>query len=293
MSLIDPLHNGAGEGLGLIDRPIIRERTTGFPYIQPTSIKGVFRSAYKAKWNGTEDEYKLYALFGPDHANAKSHEGAAVFGEGQLLAFPVRSFKGCFVWVTSPKVLLRFKERLSLCGKTLTPFDALLKEVDGKDIPVICTGSKDMLTVKDKLILEEVESNVCDTEILNEFASAVSKSIFSDKFLQAEFGKKLVVLPDDAFRFFVENATEVVPNIRIGENGVTDDGSLRYTEYLPRESVMYCTVTHWKAKKPSLKEDMDTPGKVKGVFESAFPERIQIGGNETTGKGLVSLKPWE
>ena len=31
---ITPVHNGAGEGLGVIDRPIMRERTTNYLIIQ-------------------------------------------------------------------------------------------------------------------------------------------------------------------------------------------------------------------------------------------------------------------
>ncbi len=45
-----PLHAGTGSGLSSIDLPIQRERTTQYPMIQGSSIKGKLRSAaHRAK----------------------------------------------------------------------------------------------------------------------------------------------------------------------------------------------------------------------------------------------------
>lgn len=40
---ITPLHNGAGQGIGSADRPIIREVMTHFPFIQSSTLKGAMR----------------------------------------------------------------------------------------------------------------------------------------------------------------------------------------------------------------------------------------------------------
>jgi len=296
ITLIDPLHNGAGQGLGLIDRPIIRERTTGFPMIQPSSIKGVLRDVYDEKWS--PDKAKVKALFGPEPGKGEEHSGAISFGEGQLLAFPIRSLRGCFVWATSPLLLHRFKEKSVIAGVSLTKIDPLLEKVIAADKPMICDGSEDELLVGPKplagqpdrrpLMLEEYSYEATASLELKKFAGDVADKIFgSTFFLNAEFKKKLILLPEDTFRYFVTNATEVVPNIQIGDEGVTKDGSLRYTEYLPRESVLYSLIIHEKTKDAVLKwNDSD----VKAAFDKDFSERrIQIGGDETTGKGLVSL----
>ena len=39
-----PLHAGTGRGLGAVDQPIQRERTTGYPIVQASSIKGRLRA---------------------------------------------------------------------------------------------------------------------------------------------------------------------------------------------------------------------------------------------------------
>lgn len=284
ISLIDPLHNGSGQGLGLIDRPIIRERTTNFPIIQPSSIKGVLRDAYGEKWKDDADKPKVNALFGPEPGNGDEHSGAISFGEGQLLAFPVRSLKGGFVWATSPLLLHRFKEKANIAGVS-SNLDPLLEKAMKADKPMICEGSENDLLIQSRLMLEEYSYDVEPSSELMSFANDIAGKIFTDTYLIEQFKKKLVVLPEDSFSYFVKNATEVMPNIRIEKEGVTAKGSLRYTEYLPRESVLYSLIIHEKARGGMVISDEE----VKKAFDDNKPVRIQIGGDETTGKGLVAL----
>ena len=44
---ITPLHNGSGQGLGAIDRPVIREVASGLPFVQGSSLKGALRALVK------------------------------------------------------------------------------------------------------------------------------------------------------------------------------------------------------------------------------------------------------
>jgi CRISPR-associated protein Cmr4 len=43
LKVLTPLHIGAGQGLGHVDLPIVREGHTNFPYIPGTSLKGALR----------------------------------------------------------------------------------------------------------------------------------------------------------------------------------------------------------------------------------------------------------
>lgn len=104
--------------------------------------------------------------------------------------------------------------------------------------------------------------------------------------MKSEFEKKLVLVDDDTFRYFVTNATEIVPNIRIGDSGTTEDGSLRYTEYLPSETIMYSTLIFERSRK---KECLLSATEIKNNFVKYLPAVIQIGGDETTGKGIAKL----
>jgi CRISPR-associated protein Cmr4 len=301
INVITSLHNGAGESLGIVDNPIIRERITNFPFVQAASIKGVLRDVCEKKVGNGK---KIKALFGPEPGRGEEHAGAVSFGEGQLLALPVRSLKGCFVWVTSPLTLNRFHRRLGVAGIEFQSLAELVNSLSSTlDKAQICKGSEKLLLFKPdsdkKLLLEEFPVTAETSDDLTNFAKETSPAIFSnsDSFLRGEFKKKLVVLPEDSFRYFATNATEVVPNIRIGESGTTEEGSLRYTEYLPAESILYSLLTFEKARASSPDEFKDikvNSGKdVKDLFCSILPDIAQLGGDETTGKGIVRLKIWD
>lgn len=309
---ITPLHNGAGEGLGLVDNPIMRERTTLFPIIQSTSIKGVLRDAF-----GADKDPNVQALFGPPPGKGDSHGGAVSFSDGQILAFPVRSLKGIFVWATSPLILYRLHRNIELAGLTgqFPKLTELLRDIDSSfnntpNKARICPSGKNYLLIKDRLILEEFPKIFEVSNKLEEFAKEISPKLFdsSSSFLKSEFEKKLVLLTEDSFRHFATNATEIMPNIRIGENGTTETGSLRYTEFLPSETVLYTFISFEKANQPKdddvllnlIKEIKvnktgtelnfdDGDEWVKALFEQGKPSVIQIGGDETTGKGVVQL----
>lgn len=301
ISLIDPLHNGAAEGMGWIDRPVIRETTTAFPIIQPGSLKGVLRDAFKSKIS-EQEQGKVIALFGPEPQHGESHEGAISFGEGQLLAFPIRSLKGNFVWATSPHVLYRFHTKISIAGMAVPTLVPLLGKVQPLAEALICDGSEGILPigVDPRLVLEEFTYKYQKSLELKQFAGEIATKIFgASHYLCKEFEKKLIVLPDDAFKYFILNATEIMPNITIGPNGTAVDGSLRYTEYVPRESVFYSLIISEKANIPSRRSKykydivrlgVDEANKVKKIFDDNVPAYIQVGGDETTGKGMVTLK---
>lgn len=287
VNVITPLHNGSGEGLGIVDNPIMRERTTQFPIIQATSIKGVLREEYKERVPSSE----VNLLFGPPPGNGEDHAGAISFGEGQLLAFPVRSLRGCFVWVTSPLVLWRFYQKINLIDKgSLFPKLKILidKIHSGLGEAIMCPSGKNELLLRNNILLEEFPIKCIDMPELEAFADEIGTKLFEkgiDDFLKIELKKKLVILHNDTFRYFVTNATEITPNIRIGVNGTTEDGSLRYTEFLPSETIMYSILTFGKSRTT----DKSDAKVVKTKYLKTELKSIQIGGDETTGKGIVKI----
>ncbi|OEU43546.1 type III-B CRISPR module RAMP protein Cmr4 [Methanosarcina sp. Ant1] len=287
VNVVTPLHNGSGEGLGIVDNPILRERTTQFPIIQASSIKGVLRDSYEERGSIDFD-----MLFGPSPGNGEKHSGAISFGDGQILAFPVRSVRGCFAWITSPHVLWRFYERLclmdmeSLSSKLTNP---LKKVHSGLNKAMVSpSGKKELYMPKTtQIFLEEFPITCEDSQEIEIIAKVIGEKVYGkDSFLKSEFEKKFVLVDDDIFRYFVTNATEIVPNIRIGDSGTTVDGSLRYTEYLPSETIMYSTLIFERSRK---KDCALSATEVKNNFVKYLPTVIQIGGDETTGKGITRL----
>ncbi len=75
-----PLHAGTGRGLGAVDLPIQRERTTGYPIVQASSVKGRLRAATDPDQNpkSTLSREEHLAIFG--NKNPYSDTDAFFFG---------------------------------------------------------------------------------------------------------------------------------------------------------------------------------------------------------------------
>src|SRR5216684_5087284 len=105
-----PLHAGVGSGLSSIDLPIQRERTTQYPVIQGSGIKGKLRSVAEdmvERKVGTLTDERVTIMFGPK-ATGADHAGALIAGDARILLFPVRSLNGVFAYTTCYDVLNRF-----------------------------------------------------------------------------------------------------------------------------------------------------------------------------------------
>jgi CRISPR-associated protein Cmr4 len=100
-----PLHCGSEGGTGYVDLPIQRERHTSYPVIPGSTIKGVLRDELLD--NLTEEGVRK--VFGADGTKDEkaTRPGTFSFGDGILVAFPVRSSGAPFHWVTCPFVLER------------------------------------------------------------------------------------------------------------------------------------------------------------------------------------------
>src|SRR5438067_7093198 len=100
--VLSPLHAGTGQGAGVIDLPIAREKATGLPFLPGSSLKGTLRARCSAQ--------ECKQVFGPDTTEVQTdsnHASSAQFSDQRLLLLPIRSLAGTFAWVTSPDVLHR------------------------------------------------------------------------------------------------------------------------------------------------------------------------------------------
>ena len=105
--------------------------------------------------------------------------------------------------------------------------------------------------------------------------------------------EKLVIISDESFSYFAENACEVAQHIRIDDKtGTVAKGALFNQENVPSESLFY-TVIHAQNGKGDAGKN-----KTSDQALEAFRQKIeanpslQIGANETTGLGwcTVALK---
>jgi CRISPR-associated protein Cmr4 len=260
------LHPGSGTALGTVDLPIQRERHTQWPVIPGSTLKGILRDAIREKVRGNhqpeyetkevnggtrqvlkrsqrrvanEDDADLVALFGPGKVEQDtSHAGALSLIDARILAFPVRSLKGVFAWVTCPAVLERLKRDLNLGRNDGTALG--LPAGPGKD-KLLCKQNSPLLLEGNKLVLEEFE--FVRTGDADSVASWMSQRAVADEATQKRLQSHLVILHDDDFTHFVRHATEVVARVGLDyERKTVKTGALFYEEFLPAET-LYVTVT--------------------------------------------------
>lgn len=253
------LHPGSGTALGAVDLPVQRERHTDWPVIPGSSIKGVLRE--------TTENGLRHRLFGAPDTDGTS-AGALSFTDARVLAFPVRSLKGVFSWVTCPQALQRWSRDAGLVGKPAALPDLQVDETSALHVP----GSP---CVHDgKLILEEF--------IFNAKPAALD---FFDAF-DTEDRKRLVVTDDTSFTHFAKYCTEITARIRLKEDSKTAaEHALFYQEFVPAETLFYSLVLAAQSRR---KEQPATAQENLNAFQ--YPATIQIGGDETTGKGLCALR---
>lgn len=265
---ITPLHMGSGTELGIVDLPIQRERHTGFPKMEASGIKGAFRALSEKLSEGKGEIDKIY---GPEtkENEQEASMGELQFGDGRILLLPVRSAKGIFAWVTCPYVLDRFI-RECVEEQNRVEWETLLTEafklIDTKAI--LLDSNSDIAVEQSVVILEDFKFEV-GTEV----------GMLNIENIPERLKKHILIITDEVFSYFCEMATEIITRIRIGDDGVVEDGALFTEEFVPEETVFY---TVMQAKK-EIFEDW----KKIISYQDENNNIIQLGGNTTLGKGFT------
>jgi CRISPR-associated protein Cmr4 len=272
-----PVHVGAGNSVGAVDSPIQRERHTRIPIIPGSSLKGVLADLWPEdmekvkrgekevlvrKIGSTEE-----SLFGQEENKNEGRvasSGALLIGEARVLAFPVRSAKGMFAWITCPLALHRFKREWNA---------AFTVPEIGKEEAM----AFDALKLKGQVVLEEYNFNAPQeppTEIVEAFKPLVpNDSVWSG------IKEQLVIVSDEIFQHFCEHACEVVTRIKINDETGTVDGSALFNqEQVPSETLFY-TLVLATGKDDALQ-----------ALRAKLEEQqwLQVGGGATIGLGFCS-----
>jgi len=283
LKVLTPLHIGAGQGLGHVDLPIVREAHTNFPYIPGTSLKGALRNLeinQVARARGEkpsqveerlksdqkeEDILRLAKIFGVAGEGAEEGKevgaGKVLFSDAFIVLFPVKSAKGIFSLTTCPYVINRFFELLGI--------DQRVKDVPEGKVKVLSTKDHRNL-INNKLLLEEFVFEAEESDELKKFVELVGV------FVGEENKQRIVCVNDTDFMDFVSNYTEVQTHIKIDlDTGTVKEGALWTEEYVPAESVFAFSLV--------FLEELDfTP-----------PTTFHLGGDITTGKGFVKVQRLE
>jgi CRISPR-associated protein Cmr4 len=293
-----PLHVGSGSSLGVVDLPIQRERHTSLPMIQSSGIKGKLRSAFEN--NGLKGQPDLMkTIFGPESSNASDHAGALSPGDGRILLFPVRSLKGVFAWITCPLILSRFARDLQLAGQSCTWSIDFNQAIDSTAlVPDNC-----QLSIDESIVLEEFTFAASRDAEVNKLATWLADQAFPTgseyQFWKNKLKTSLAIVSDDAFKDFCQFSTDIVARTKLDPVKKTvETGALWTEENLPGDTLLYTPLfacdprVETKPKKPNGTDDLDAEGILEIVQQHLTNghARLQLGGNETVGRGIVATR---
>ena len=287
-----PLHVGAGASVGTVDQPVIRERATGCPVIPGSSLKGVLADLFMKEGEDVGHDYvrikggRAWRLFGDNsNKNGEAFAGALLIGEAKLLSFPVRSARGGFAWITSPLALRRFARDNK--GTFAIP--------DVHQGHAVATGQSEVV-IDNHVVLEEfaleVGKEIISTDILRALES------LSDDIIWKSIGKRLVILSEDEFSYFVRNNCEIAQHNRIDDGkGVVDEGALFNQENVPSETLFYAVINAGESRSTDSESAAAKPPSepplvvlAKKLSSADVGNLLQIGADITTGLGWCSVK---
>lgn len=323
---LSPLHAGTGQGAGILDLPIAREKSTLFPYLPGSSLKGVLRDACVQK---EEQEPKTKGralrLFGPETANASDYAGALVFTDQRLLLFPVRSLQGTFAWVTCPLVLERFRRDCRELEDSVdsTQAPSAVPPLCSMGHAAVCSGS--VLVHEQRIYLEDLDLSVQRETLVEQWAAWLGPRLFPElihthespsetpkdgkmasstpkgkapqkpqahvpdaqaRLWQDQLKGRLCLVHDDVFSFLVETATEVNARIRLQPDTKTVTPGGLWYE---ENLPSESVLSGFVAFMPNQKSERD-PQVAWNTLHRLTQEPLQLGGKATVGRGLCSLR---
>jgi len=283
------LHCGSDSALGYVDLPIQRERHTGYPVIPGSTLKGILRDECAGQ-HGVDVE----GIFGKGTTRTENGQpamdgkpGTVSFGDGILVAFPVRSSEAPFHWITCPFALQRV---LRLLGAE-TP---ALKVAAGQ---ALAAGGGDLL-LEDIVVARQARADLFTPgggSLVEFLLGLLPEDGRGFGYIRELLPQRLLILADSDFKELVEIGTDVVTRIKLSirgttttipeddpeavEKGWTDEerqGNLFVEELVPPEALFVA------------------PLRAQGVPEelvSAFSEMplVRLGGDETIGRGVTHL----
>lgn len=292
-----PLHAGSGSDLDFIENPIQRERHTGYPKLEASSLKGALRERFSQELGRNSPGIKVG--FGPDDPKpGNERQGSLGFTDGRLLLFPVKSMKGVFAWVSCYAVLERFKQDMRrTAGNQKFDIQPFLPISDGEaivfseDLVVKNENGEEQIVLEEYAFAARQDAAIkVDDQLLQSWLANQLFPAEQFEFWNAEIKNKLVIVSDNDFADFVELTTEVITRNKINpQTGTVAAGHLFSEEYLPSDSVLYALAMshaefHEKGEGKSAEETMRffTENLVGPIRQS-----FQAGGNATIGKGLI------
>lgn len=285
-----PLHVGAGASVGAIDQPVQRERHTGFPIIPASSLKGSFADYWndglvdedigvkRVRVNKKGEISEAAWLFGSDN-DKSAFAGSLILSEARVIAFPIRSAKGSYAWITCPLMLQRAARDGVISAEDVP--------AEPKDEQAIFK-SDGPLALEDQIVLEEYcfkSTGVYPTNLANTLSGIVDDHLFKC------IAERLVILSNGMMSHFATNACEVAQHVRISdETGTAEGTGLFNQENVPADTLFYSVIHATKSRVPSGAFAARSAEDAMEVFAEKISKEgvFQFGGDASTGLGFCS-----
>jgi len=306
-----PIHPGASSGWGAVDLPVQRESFSGLPVFNASGIKGAMRQHFEIQEKRTRNgRDEIADIFGPPTDKASDHAGSMAVTDAKLLLFPVRSLYGIFAYVTCPFVLQRFLRDLkiaeggnelleaAIAGLQVNQDEALVAKLPYEDIPatlLIVRPGAQKSAVFDEYLFKALEEDKV-SKVVKYIRDNCFPGDPAYKIWQKGFPRRFAIIHDDVFRDFTRLGAEIITRNQIDDNtGTAVDKGLWTEEHLPSETILYSLVL---CGDPPLKKKLTDAVAVLNFVKSgnsAYPIlgldrcRLQIGGDQTVGRGIAML----
>lgn len=253
----------------------VQRNFKGIPYVRGSSIKGALRSFYEL--NGRKSDAEV--LFG-----SAEQAGCLVVENAEILAFPVKADRELFVYVTSPSQVSAYVRDVSKVGVSLEEVDvkkdeALSAELEG-DIELM--DGKYVLKLRKDGRVGKLASEISRFAV----PRVDGKPAPGYSYLEQRL-RKLIVVDDDLFREIANSGLVVVLRIALNyETKTVAEKAMFYQELIPEGTLFYAPIM--RAFRSRCRKE--NGGKVDEFLDMLRRGLlINLGGDETTGKGVVRI----
>ena len=290
-----PVHTGAADSLDLLDLPVQREAATGYPVIWGQSLKGALRQAASddADWGRDLVESVFGSAIRERGENGGTIRGLLAVGDAQLVAMPVPTLHSTFAWITSEIALGRLARKY-----------AVLRQDDIPAVPEVAPDAG--LAANETWTRSAAGGEVLGPYVLSLGAgpdpdlAGWAARLAADAVLPGDpedparagftpFADKLrrdlVLAGSHIVPPLLRECTEQAVRVQLSTSSKTVENGPFYSEYLPAETILAASLT---LRQPGGDDAAARHEKHRSALRTLLHgQLLQVGGDETLGKGLV------
>lgn len=294
-----PVHAGGADSIGALSLPVQREATTTYPVVWGQSLKGALRqAAIDAGWpqalatavfGSSIDEGGVETDRGDDErAGRQLRAGTLAVGDAQLVAMPVSTLRRTFAWTTSELALSRLRRKYAVLPdphRSTAPAAPQVRSDGGA-----AAGDEWVGATPPPEVLGPYLVNLGETPdgALAAWAERIASDALGDPGLFGQMAAKLrtdlLLVGSDVMPALLRECTEFVVRVQLNGEKTVQNGPF-YSEYLPVETILAASLSLRATRDDAdRRQQQDHHTKLTELLDGRL---IQVGGDETIGKGLM------